>query len=135
MTTYTGDEFKGATFERADLTGATFRYSDLNHVTMRSIDCDGLDIDSHDLAMFTVLVNGVDVVPLTLSTSTTTTDGRISKWLVRADARLAAGPGSLTCTTPGEIGKWMIAWGDGSVRVGCIRTMTTGQQWEWHAQP
>ncbi len=65
MTTYSGtDEFEGATFVRASFKGATLRYSDLSGVTMRSVDVGGLDIDSHDLFFGTLLVNGVDVVPL-----------------------------------------------------------------------
>lgn len=65
MTTYSGtDEFEGGSFLRASFKGATFRYSDLSGVTMRSVDVGGLDIDSHDLAFGTLLVNGVDVVPL-----------------------------------------------------------------------
>ena len=64
MTTYSGNEFEGATFVKASFKGATIRYSDLSGVTMRSVDVAGLDIDSHDLAMGTLFVNGVDVVPL-----------------------------------------------------------------------
>ena len=65
MTTYSGtDEFAGATFSKASFKGATLRYSDVSGVTMRSVDVDGLDIDSHDLFFGTLLVNGVDVVPL-----------------------------------------------------------------------
>jgi hypothetical protein len=65
MTTYSGtDEFEGATFSKASFKGATLRYSDVSGVTMRSVDVDGLDIDSHDLFFGTLLVNGVDVVPL-----------------------------------------------------------------------
>lgn len=64
MTTFSGDELEGGRFVRASLKGATFRGSDLSGVTMRSVDVDGLDIDSHDLFMGTLLVNGVDVVPL-----------------------------------------------------------------------
>ncbi len=65
MTTYTGtDQFEGATFVRASLKGATLRFSDVSGVTMRSVDVDGLDIDSHDLFFGSLLVNGVDVVPL-----------------------------------------------------------------------
>src|SRR5690349_7992516 len=65
MTTYSGtDEFEGASFERASFKGATFRYADVSGVTMRSVDVGGLDIDSHDLAFGTLIVNGVDVVPL-----------------------------------------------------------------------
>jgi hypothetical protein len=65
MTTYSAtDEFEGATFDRVSLKGATFRFSDVRGVTMRGVGLDGLDVDSHDLAMGTLVVNGVDVVPL-----------------------------------------------------------------------
>lgn len=65
MTTFSGtDELEGATFTRASLKGATFRFSDLSGVTMRSCDLGGLDVDSHDLFFGTLIVNGVDVVPL-----------------------------------------------------------------------
>ncbi len=64
MTTYSGDEFEGATFVKASLKGATMRFSDVSGVTMRSVDVGGLDIDSHDLMFGTLVVNGVDVVPL-----------------------------------------------------------------------
>ena len=65
MTTYAGTkEFEGATFVRTSLKGATMRFSDVSGVTMRGVDVGGLDIDSHDLAFGTLIVNGVDVVPL-----------------------------------------------------------------------
>jgi len=65
MTTYSGTkEFEGATFVKASLKGATLRFSDVSGVTMRSVDVDGLDIDSHDLFFGSLVVNGVDVVPL-----------------------------------------------------------------------
>ncbi|MGN0064705.1 MAG: DinB family protein [Nocardioides sp.] len=65
MATFSGtDEFEGATFVGASLRGARFRFSDLSGVTMRGVDLDGLDIDSHDLMFGTLVVNGVDVVPL-----------------------------------------------------------------------
>ena len=65
MTTYSGtDEFEAATFVKASFKGATLRFSDVSGVTMRSVDVDGLDIDSHDLFMGSLIVNGVDVVPL-----------------------------------------------------------------------
>jgi hypothetical protein len=65
MTTYSGTkEFEGATFVRASFKGATLRSSDVSGVTMRSVEVDGLDIDSHDLFFGSLLVNGVDVVPL-----------------------------------------------------------------------
>ena len=65
MTTYSGTkEFEGATFVKASFKGATLRFSDVSGVTMRSVDVDGLDIDSHDLFFGSLIVNGVDVVPL-----------------------------------------------------------------------
>ncbi|CAB4691078.1 MAG: DinB family protein [Actinobacteria bacterium] len=65
MTTYSGtQEFEGATFVQASFKGATMRYSDLSGVIMRSVDVGGLDIDSHDLFFGSLIVNGVDVVPL-----------------------------------------------------------------------
>ncbi len=65
MTTYSGTkEFEGATFVKTSFKGATMRFVDLSGVTMRSVDVDGLDIDGHDLLFGTLLVNGVDVVPL-----------------------------------------------------------------------
>lgn len=64
MTTFSGDDFEGGSFVRASLKGATFRHSDVSGVTMRGVDVGGLDIDSHDLFMGTLVVNGVDVVPL-----------------------------------------------------------------------
>lgn len=65
MATYTDtDEFEGATFTRTSFNGATVRFSDLRGVTMRGVDVGGLDIDSHDLFFGSLLVNGVDVVPL-----------------------------------------------------------------------
>lgn len=65
MTTYTGSkEFEGATFIRTSFKGATLRFSDVRGVTLRATDVDGLDIDDHDLFFGTLIVNGVDVVPL-----------------------------------------------------------------------
>ncbi|MEP9364945.1 DinB family protein [Nocardioides sp. CN2-186] len=65
MTTYAGTtEFEGATFVRTSFKGATLRFSDVSGVTMRGVDVGGLDIDSHDLAFGSLVVNGVDVVPL-----------------------------------------------------------------------
>ncbi|MCW2865869.1 MAG: DinB family protein [Marmoricola sp.] len=57
-------DLEGARFVRARFTGATFRSCDVSGVTMRAVDVGGLDLDSHDLAFGTLLVNGVDVVPL-----------------------------------------------------------------------
>ncbi|MDW3216556.1 MAG: DinB family protein [Ilumatobacteraceae bacterium] len=65
MTVYSGtDEFEGATFVRTSFKGATVRSSDVSGVTMRSVEVNGLDIDSHDLFFGSLIVNGVDVVPL-----------------------------------------------------------------------
>lgn len=65
MTTYSDTKkFEGATFVKASLKGATLRFSDVSGVTMRSVDVDGLDVDSHDLFFGSLIVNGVDVVPL-----------------------------------------------------------------------
>ncbi len=65
MTSYSGTkEFEGATFVEASFRGATLRFSDVSGVTMRGVDVDGLDIDSHDLFFGSLVVNGVDVVPL-----------------------------------------------------------------------
>lgn len=65
MTTHgeTG-RFEGASIEWTSLRGARLRFADLRGVTMRSVDVDGLDIDSHDLFLGSLVVNGVDVVPL-----------------------------------------------------------------------
>ena len=43
---------------------ATIRYSDLTGLTIRECDVDRLEIDSHDLFFGSLIVNGVDVVPL-----------------------------------------------------------------------
>ncbi|MFN3255236.1 MAG: DinB family protein [Ilumatobacter sp.] len=56
--------FEGATFVRTSFRGATLRSCDVSDVTMRSVDVNGLDIDSHDLSFASLIVNGVDVVPL-----------------------------------------------------------------------
>ncbi|MFN8078179.1 MAG: DinB family protein [Kineosporiaceae bacterium] len=65
MSIYSGpSDFEDATLVRATFKGATLRYCDLSDVTMRSVDVNGLDIDSHDLAFGSLIVNGVDVVPL-----------------------------------------------------------------------
>ena len=57
-------DFEGATFIKTSFKGATMRACDLSGVTMRSADVDGLDIDGHDLLFGSLIVNGVDVVPL-----------------------------------------------------------------------
>jgi hypothetical protein len=65
MTIYSGTrEFEDATFVRASFKGATLRSCDVSGVTMRSVDVAGLDVDSHDLFFGSLIVNGVDVVPL-----------------------------------------------------------------------
>ncbi|MEM1335638.1 MAG: pentapeptide repeat-containing protein, partial [Actinomycetota bacterium] len=65
MATYSRtDEFEGASFVRASFKGASLRGCDVSGVTMRSVDVNGLDIDAQDLVFGTLMVNGVDVVPL-----------------------------------------------------------------------
>jgi hypothetical protein len=65
MSMFSGtEEFEGATFVRTSFRGATLRSCDVSEVTMRSAEVGGLDIDSHDLFFGTLIVNGVDVVPL-----------------------------------------------------------------------
>ncbi|GAA1331095.1 DinB family protein [Brachybacterium rhamnosum] len=56
-------EFTGARFLRTSFRGATLRGCDISDVTVRGTELNGLDLDSHDLALGTLLVNGVDVVP------------------------------------------------------------------------
>lgn len=65
MTTYSRTrEFAGTTFIQASFKHASWRFSDVSGATMRGMDVDGLDIDSHDLFFGSLIVNGVDVVPL-----------------------------------------------------------------------
>ncbi len=65
MTTYSDTKkFEGATFVEASFKGATLRFCDVSDVTMRGVDVNGLEIDSHDLFFGSLVVNGVDVVPL-----------------------------------------------------------------------
>jgi hypothetical protein len=65
MTNASGSQdFEGATFVRTSFRGATLRSCDVSGMTMRSVDVGGLDIDSHDLFFGSLIVNGVDVVPL-----------------------------------------------------------------------
>ncbi|CAM3189875.1 DinB family protein [Nocardioides dubius] len=65
MTTYSDtDDFEAATFVAASFRGATLRFCDLSSVSMREVDVNGLEIDSHDLFFGSLIVNGVDVVPL-----------------------------------------------------------------------
>lgn len=65
MTTHPATaEFEGTTFVQASFKGATLRFCDVSNVTMRGVDVDGVDIDSHDLFFGSLIVNGVDVVPL-----------------------------------------------------------------------
>ena len=59
-----GDDFEGKAFTRTSFRGATFRSCDFGDVTMRSADVNGLDIDDHDLFFGSLVVNGIDVVPL-----------------------------------------------------------------------
>lgn len=67
METFTdSDDLKGAAFTGADLRGARFRGADLRDIVMRGVDIAGAEIDSPWLLEggSSLLVNGVDVVPL-----------------------------------------------------------------------
>lgn len=65
MTTSSGpQDFEGASFVATSFKGATLRECDVSGVTMRGVEVDGLDIDSPDLIFGSLIVNGVDVVPL-----------------------------------------------------------------------
>lgn len=57
-------DFSKARFVRSRFTNARVRYSDVSGMQMRAVDCDGFEIDSHDLFFGTLTVNGVNVVPL-----------------------------------------------------------------------
>ncbi len=56
--------FEGASFTKTSFKGATMRRCDLSGVTMRSVDVNGLDIDGPDLPFGSLIVCGIDVVPL-----------------------------------------------------------------------
>ena len=60
------DDLKGAELVDADLRGARFVRADLSGVVMRGVDLQGADLDAPWLfdGESTLLVNGVDVVPL-----------------------------------------------------------------------
>lgn len=65
MTTFTrSDDLRGAEFLDADLHGARFVRADLSGVVMRGADVSGADIDAPWVYDGSLLVNGVDVVPL-----------------------------------------------------------------------
>jgi uncharacterized protein YjbI with pentapeptide repeats len=66
MATFTrSDDLRGAEFVGADLRGARFVGADLSGVVMRAVDVQGADIDAPWLFDGdSLLVNGVDVVPL-----------------------------------------------------------------------
>ena len=67
MATFTGsDDLRGAEFVDADLRGARFVRADLSGSVMRGVDVQGVDIDGPWLfdGEGTLLVNGVDVIPL-----------------------------------------------------------------------
>lgn len=57
-------DFEGATFTRSNFKNATVRFSNLEGVRIRECDVNGLEIDSHDLFFGSLIVNGIDVVPL-----------------------------------------------------------------------
>ncbi|GAA1394713.1 DinB family protein [Luteococcus peritonei] len=56
--------FTGTTLIQANAADALVRFSNLQGLTIRECDVDRLEIDSHDLFFGSLVVNGVDVVPL-----------------------------------------------------------------------
>ena len=67
MASFTGsDDLRDADFFRVDLHGARFRKSNLSGMVMRGVEVDGTEIDAPWLLSGggTLVVNGVDVVPL-----------------------------------------------------------------------
>lgn len=71
MADFTGDDLRGARFERVDLAGAEFRAVDLARARFRGADLSGVVMSGVELVdvridgeIRNVLVNGVDVVPL-----------------------------------------------------------------------
>lgn len=65
MTTFTrSDDLRGAEFLVTDLTGARFVDADLSGAVLRGVVVADAEIESPWLAEGTLLVNGVDVVPL-----------------------------------------------------------------------
>ena len=58
------ERFEGATFIKTSFNGATLRSCDLSGVIMRNVDANALDIDGQDLLFGSLIVCGVDVVPL-----------------------------------------------------------------------
>jgi hypothetical protein len=79
---------------------ATLRFSDVSGVTMRSVDVNGLDIDSHDLFFGSLIVNGVDVVPLV--------DAELSRQFPGRELQKAQTPGGLR-------EGWVDAWLRGGI--------------------
>jgi hypothetical protein len=82
MTTFTGsDDLQGAEFVDANLRAARFVRADLSGVVMRAVDVQGADIDAPWLLgdHGSLLVNGVDVVPLVEAELNRRSSGRANR--------------------------------------------------------
>ncbi len=88
MATFTRSaELQGAEFIGADLRGARFVEADLSGAVMRGVDVSGAEIDAPWLPHGSLLVNGVDVVPLV--------EAELNRRFPGRDQRRAADPESL----------------------------------------
>ena len=95
MTTFTrSDALRGAEFAHADLKGARFVGADLSGVVMRGVDLLGADIESPWLFDDdgSLLVNGVDVVPLIDAELDRRFPGRAERRAVDPDGLRPRGP-------------------------------------------
>lgn len=86
---FVGVDLRGAQVRASDLRGALFRGSDLSGVVMRGVDVAGAEIDSPWLLEpgGSLLVNGVDVVPLV--------DAELNRRFPGRERRRAADPDGL----------------------------------------
>lgn len=83
------DDLRGARFVATSVAGAHFERADLSGVVMRGVDLAGAELDSPWLLEGgnTLLVNGVDIVPLI--------DAELDRRFPGRELRRAADPGSL----------------------------------------
>lgn len=84
------DDLRGAEFVHADLRGARFRGADLSGAVLRGVDVAGADIDAPWLPEGTLLVNGVDVVPLVEAELDRRFPGRADRYAKDPDGLRAA---------------------------------------------
>jgi hypothetical protein len=97
------DELRDATFVRADLRGARFVGADLEGAVLRGVDVSGVEIDSPWLFDdgATLLVNGVDVVPLV--------DAELDRRFPGRAGRRATDPAGLRAAWAALQGTWAAA--------------------------